>query len=584
MKKVILCVITCSVLVTSHFLFIAPAYFFFYLFLLILVSAAIVSHWKNLVKWKLGISEGILGCYILFLIVSNFYNLSLIGNFRLYNYIILFCLYFFLAPLYQNDSSVIRYFIYGLVGGVSLELIVALCQLFGIIHNADTRFFIGGLFGNPGTLASYLALSIPFILTIVLYYKKLFFSENFLYVCVASLVSATMLILFCNSRGAWLALLLGLTPILSRYFDIKGHFNRLFNRKFIKYLVSLGAIIVVFLSLWGMYYYKRDSAFGRLLIWKISAPMCLINPYYGMGFGSFEANYGKMQSKYFEDTNAASEEVSVADYVTCAYNEFLEVFIESGFLGLVLILAIFYLTTSNQNDAPIVIAAKSSVIVFFVLANVSYPFRNINNLIILMFCFAIIIRSNEIKRFIYSGRLVSFVFGVILLTLVYLSGRHLYGGYFFIRGKEMVEHHKMKEGIAYYKKAYMYLNQNGEFLLYYGVALFLQQDYIQSVKMLQKSVSIRSDPNGYIILGNVLKKIKQYSRAAEAYKVASGIIPATLYSKYLLVKLYLEMNERDMAIATAIAILKMPEKIPTITGKKIKEEMKRLITGEKESI
>lgn len=62
-------------------------------------------------------------------------------------------------------------------------------------------------------------------------------------------------------------------------------------------LLSLICLVVIT----GIYYIKKGSADGRLLIWRCAMPMLQQNWLTGYGTGGFEAHYMDYQADYFEN-------------------------------------------------------------------------------------------------------------------------------------------------------------------------------------------------------------------------------------------------------------------------------------------
>ena len=58
------------------------------------------------------------------------------------------------------------------------------------------------------------------------------------------------------------------------------------------------AIAVVLILLPVLYFFKRDSADGRLLIWRTTWNMVADNPIWGQGKGAFQAKYMLYQAEY----------------------------------------------------------------------------------------------------------------------------------------------------------------------------------------------------------------------------------------------------------------------------------------------
>jgi tetratricopeptide (TPR) repeat protein len=305
------------------------------------------------------------------------------------------------------------------------------------------------------------------------------------------------------------------------------------------------------------------------------------NPIFGGGFNSFANNYGKTQAAYFLNNTSTEKEIQVADYVTCAYNEFLEMLIDSGITGLLLFLLIlcFALKPSLQRNSEYYFAARYALIAFLILSMVSYPFGLAPNILMLIFILFIIFNSGnyktiQIRRF---TRLISTTWFLLMLGLIYLNTTQTYGVYHFQKGYKKVINNDIESGLQDYKNANAFLENNPEFQFHYGSALNLNRDYKESIHHLKMATQLSSNPNAYIILGNSLKEVERYKEAEKAYKIASGITPSKLYPKYLLANLYIEMDLKTNALKTAQEIIEMTEKVKTTAGSEIKQEMKQLI-------
>lgn len=95
---------------------------------------------------------------------------------------------------------------------------------------------------------------------------------------------------------------------------------------------------------------KKDSADGRLLIWKCSWEMIKDSPVYGHGINSFRTHYMDYQAHYFEQ-HPDSKYSMLADNVLCPFNEYLAVLVNFGFLGFFILLAfIFFLLFAIINN------------------------------------------------------------------------------------------------------------------------------------------------------------------------------------------------------------------------------------------
>ncbi len=546
--------------------------------ILLFSSIALVISFKNDLSLKCRIPEVAILLFITYLLINNGIRGTLFNNDRLLMYIISFILYFPLSIVYKKDKGILRYLLYGILITTSLEVLVGFGQIFNIIPNTQSQFTLGGLFGNPGAYSGHLAIVFAFVLTMVMYHKELRISENIYYISFVCLLSTIFLIIISDSRGAWIAAFSVLVYMLNYRYNIIASAINLLRLKGLKYALGIVMICFIALSSFALYQYKPASAFGRLFVWKVSKEIVLEKPIFGQGYGYFEANYGKIQAQYFQNNNIVSNEIEVADYVTCVYNEFLEMYIELGLVGLFLFLSILFFALANQNrpnKSKINIAAKASLVSVIVLSMVSYPYKIIPNLMILTSSLFIIFNTTSYKSYKLHrfSKIIAIIFLPIILSFSFFYGKHIYGTYHFKNGYAKVIQGDVESGISNYVIANKYLSNNGDFLFYYGAAFYLNQEYECSVNLLKKATELTSNPHAFITLGNSFKKLKRYEEAEQAYITVTGITPAKLYPKYLLARLYTEMQETDKALIMANYIINTKEKIETTAGRQIKEEM-----------
>jgi tetratricopeptide (TPR) repeat protein len=92
-----------------------------------------------------------------------------------------------------------------------------------------------------------------------------------------------------------------------------------------------------------LYFLKKDSADGRLLIWRCSWEMIKENPVKGLGYGQggFKAHYMNYQAKYFE-AHPDSKQAMLADNVNRPFNEYLLLLVNYGLFGLLVFILFLY--------------------------------------------------------------------------------------------------------------------------------------------------------------------------------------------------------------------------------------------------
>src|SRR5690606_6138966 len=145
------------------------------------------------------------------------------------------------------------------------------------------------------------------------------------------------------SRAAWLAGAAGslvvLWPHIRTYLLPSG---QRFNRT----LPVVGAFLVILLS--ALYFFKKDSADGRLLIWSASMDMVSDYPLFGVGWDRFKVMYPRYQAYYFDNGRGSERQAYLAGYEEYPFNEALGWIVEMGLLGFLLLALIPIIFIRNQ--------------------------------------------------------------------------------------------------------------------------------------------------------------------------------------------------------------------------------------------
>lgn len=553
--------------------------FMFYVaaFLFAVVSLTATPH----TRIRLNIAFGIILFFVIHGIVQYLWQGNLFGSYRLYTTAILLLLFFLFSAQLQHNRQFAKSTAWVVICTVAVEVVWGIAQSIGLISNSEQLFSIGGSLGNPGAYAGYLAVTSPLLLSFLMAYKKNKKFENIYYVFLALFVLSLYLLLITKSRGAWIATFVGCGSVL--LYKYAGSISQLLTSKRVK--LSLIVSVVVFTAVGGffLYKFKENSAFGRLLVWKVTTQTPHKNLLTGNGIGYFETQYGKWQATYFEETGGTEKEQYVADYVTTAYNEFLETALEQGIIAAIL-LGILFITAiayGRKNLSTIELGAKASIIAIGVLLLCSYPFNVLPIALYLVFCLSVVFHKRGKNLFIknrFTHAALSLSLIILIGAITYKGSINAYGFYLLKKGQQQViMQNNPLAAINTYRKAESLLENNGVFYFYYGSACFLAGEYPQAVEALSVSCRQSSNPNSFVLLGNAHKATDNIEQAEKAYKTAVYMQPSRLYPKYLLVKLYDEAGDNVKARHWAAKILDTEEKVPTTAAKEIKEEMKLVL-------
>lgn len=504
------------------------------------------------------------------------------GSYRVYTTAILWLLFFPFSALQRSKREYTKFIAWTVVSIVAIEILWGLAQSIGLISNHDRQFAVGGSLGNPGAYAGCLGAVAPMILSLLLAYKKNRKYENLYYSLSALFLFLLYLLLVTKSRGAWIACAIGCSfVIVYRY---KEPLMAAFHSKALKISALFSFVVLISAGGFFLYKIKEDSAFGRLLVWKVALSTSHENLFTGNGIGYFEAQYGKWQASYFAEKGGSPKEQYVADYVTTAYNEFIETALEQGFIMALLLGTLFIVTVADWRKSTlstIELGAKSSVAAVFVLAWCSYPFKVMPVTLYFIFCLSVIFHKSGRRWVIknrHAARLLQTGLIAVAGLIAYRGCGKAYGLHLLQQGQEQVMRQNNPDAAAdIYRKAEKWLANDGEFYFYYGSACFLAGKNIQAIEALTASCRLCANPNSFLLLGNVYKTVGETHHAVEVYKTAAYMQPMRLYPKYLLANLYHESGDLDNTRRWASEILETTEKVPTTAAKEMKEDMKQLL-------
>jgi len=299
------------------------------------------------------------------------------------------------------------------------EAIWGLMQLYGFRPSQHNLFKLTGSFFNPGPYAGYLAVVFPLALRYFLAREglrtkpvltdgfKIRTAVDFIIPFIQkwlSGITCTAIILVlpvAMSRASWLAAIAGSIVVIAGQWSGTKTLIKIFSKpatKGLKIFVSILVFCVIMATFAGMYYLKKDSADGRLLMWKVSLSAIVQHPL-GVGLGHFPNAYGEAQAACFASGNATETEEYVAGNPEYGFNEFLQIAIESGIAALLLFIGMLVCAFRGLIKSK-EWGVTGSLVALLVFACFSYPFSVLPFLTVFVFLLAISgsTRMTQIER------------------------------------------------------------------------------------------------------------------------------------------------------------------------------------------
>lgn len=463
------------------------------------------------------------------------------------------------------------------LGTVAAILFVYLVQvyigLFQAVENNWESLTIKGSLYNSGFFGNYLASMIPLLFSsffsktsFKLYIRLTFFIIFFIVIALLCLTIA---------RSAIIGTIIGCLAIL------------LYHKKDIKlkkYLtISIISFLVIPLLVIAMYKLKRDSASGRLTIYKVSLNIIKDHTLTGVGPNRFSAVYNNYQSEYFKKLQTPYQTQLLADNTFEAFNSVIQMLVEYGFVGFFIIIGFIYQLVKEQKNTDEIpnkmwlrigsIGCLFSIIVSSLFSN---PLHVTPILLIFAYHLSVVLpkQKNNILLLNRQTLFPLFIFITFASFVFYYAIIHYKGEIVWQEASESAKYSTFSNAKNQYEKAYPILKYNGDFLFNYGAEASLANDYNLAITLLEDAKKYNSFSNLFLFLGNAYLGVKQFGLAEKNYLQAIYIAPSHIYPKFQLIQLYKKWNKPELANMWTIKTLQYPIKIKSTLANDLLNELK----------
>lgn len=493
----------------------------------------------------------------------------------------LFVLWFLLRYWLAEAPFLKFFFLFvGMLTGL-VEAVWGMQQLHGYAYSNHSLFRLTGSFFNPGPYCGYLAAVLPVCLWAALKFQK--GMHYFAWICAG----AILIVLPAGmSRSAWMAAVVacGWVYWTERigWEKAKAAYKRYKNATipFIAIVAILAGCAIA-----GVYGMKRDSADGRLLMWKVTGKAIAGQPLAGTGLGGFPAAYAEAQGEYFATGTATGQEKQVAGCPEYAFNEYLQIGLEQGIGGLIVFVlwlgSMGYYGIRNRQHG-----AVGGVLALAVFAVSSYPLQLPSFWMILVFLGAICVTKDGTQAR-SSALSVSSAYPITIISLLSLASVCLFilqkGQYEVYKrwGRmQTVYNNKAYESVSEdYKDLHDKLKHKPEFLFEEAQCLSKTGRYAEAIRVLERAKRLSGDPMIRYMIAKNRQATGDYREAERELLHAIGILPERLYPYYLLAKLYAEpaFYQADKFRAAAGAVLTKEPKVESSAIREMRTEIKKIL-------
>lgn len=468
-----------------------------------------------------------------------------------------------------------------LMGFGAMEALHGLGQIAGIYPSNHSLFVLTGTFYNPGPYSGYLAAVLPIALHRMLVSNgkkdRLSVAQYYFSMCVLLLICCVLPA--GMSRAAWFASLISCGYVVLRVYRVKV---KSFVSKH-RYAVS-GVLIVGALLASSAYFMKRDSADGRLLIWKITS-QAIASSLCGEENGrTFSAIYGDAQERYFTNCEYSESEAWVAGTPDFAFNEYLQIAVEYGVWVSILLVTVLLVLSMIAGGRKQLAGIDGCLVSLMVFACFSYPLHI--PAIVSVWLLTLMVLCGEglvmIKR---KRNAVAVLLPVVVAGLT--ASMDMYGIYSertravreWMPVRVLYHSGAFNAAAEEYGKLYDKMSWNKDFCFEYGRALYKARSYGKAEEVLLKAMEVSGDPMILNMLGRNAQESGEYGKAEKYLLRSTRRLPERVYPHYLLVKLYAEPEyfDRIKLIREAECVLNAEPKVNSTAIREMRQEVKKIL-------
>ena len=427
-----------------------------------------------------------------------------------------------------------------------VEALWGLGQVYGYLPVKHAMFPLTGSFYNPGPYGGFLAMTFPVCLWEVLSRHHETKRGICYWAAMAGLVLTGVMLPATMSRTAWVAV--GISSAFV-YVKVYPYMPKIIRRRLSQRCRhwKVIALLLLLAAGTGTYLIKKDSADGRLLMWKVAVHAIAKQPLTGYGWEHVAGAYGQAQEEYFASGNYTETEARVAGSPEYVFNEYLQVAMAWGVPALLVLLWIVYKVFKEFLRNEYLTGEAAALLSLMIFSLASYPFQFLEFILAfwaLLMAYALGCRN--ILRW-------------LVLALVLSLGIY------------WVDNRPRKNARRMFEQAY---------------ALHKAGQWQASTDLLKETMKISSDAMILNIIGKNYQGQGKYKEAEHWFIRSTHRLPNRIYPYYLLAKLYAEKpkgvyTSEKLGHAVRMVMEKEP-KVQSTAIREMREEVKRIIKADED--
>lgn len=451
--------------------------------------------------------------------------------------LLLFITFYFNFRNFIEDYSEIKKFLKGIIFASIFISLYGILQVFGIdFINWDIKNTALSTLGRRNFAGEFLVMIFPYLYFLFLSGEK---KEKILYFLIGILLFSHLVLTF--TRASYIA-----------FFVSSIFFFTIYRKQILipkKVLLFLLLIFLINPSFSEIKKFEKGTIKSRIFIWKTSLKIIKENLISGTGPGNFEIVFPMYTPKNIHT------EYYIKDRVEDAHNDFIEITVESGIIGILLFLFLIFTAFKvylKNKEKLIALVLLSSIVALSVNALASFPFKKIStlflfwsNLSFLSFIHFKGEKKTNLNKFLHSLSILYFI--LFFLSGSFFITRGVIASYYFKKAKgaknvsSLIKYSEKLVNISPFSFMFNYFTGSAEYLFKGDVNKGIY--YLERAKILNPNYD-----RIYNNLGIIYHRNNQPEKAEENYLKAISLNPNNVETYNNLGSLYIETGKIDKAI------------------------------------
>lgn len=343
-------------------------------------------------------------------------------------------------------------------------------------------------------------------------------------------------------------------------------------------MLLCGMVGITLILLAGLYGLRRDSADGRLLIYRVATGCVLDAPLMGYGTDGERRVYPMAQADFFT-RNPDHPAGRLAGNVPFLFNEGLTLAFRYGLPACLWVVAVLWSLqrTHRHRQTSGTYVLWLPCIGLLTLSFFSYPLEYAYIRWLLLTILALATRDEARPKAktglpFFSGWKSGILMGGIWLFCMATIIRDIKGRRLWADGADRIDEGRTKAALLRYAEAAEHLKHDARFLYNHAAELNLSERYAESDSVLQHCFRRLYDYDCALLAADNALAREHYAEAEHRLTHARHMLPSRLYPLYGFLMMYQATGQNALMQKTAENILKMQVKTPSAEADMIKKE------------